>query len=59
MACYLFCAKPLPESMMTYCQLDPWKKLWWNSNQIRKKNFQENLFENFEIFNHFGQASVF
>ena len=25
MACHLFGAKPLPEPMLTYCQLDPWE----------------------------------
>ena len=25
MACCLFGAKPLPKSMMTYCQFDPYK----------------------------------
>ena len=27
MACRLFCAKPLPEPMMAYCQLDSWEKI--------------------------------
>ena len=26
MACRLFGAKPLPEPMLTYCQLDPWEQ---------------------------------
>ena len=27
MACRLFSAKPLPESMLVYCQLDPWEQV--------------------------------
>ena len=26
MACRLFGAKPLPEPMLAYCQLDPWEQ---------------------------------
>ena len=26
MACRLFGTKPLPEPMLTYCQLDPWEQ---------------------------------
>ena len=27
MACCLFGAKPLPEPMLTYCQLDSWEQI--------------------------------
>ena len=37
MLCRLFGANPLPEPMLTYCQLDPLeKKLQWNLNQNTK-----------------------
>ena len=38
MACHLFGAKPLPELMLTCCQLGPWErnKFQWNSNQNTK-----------------------
>ena len=38
MAWRLFGAKPLPELMLPYCQLDPWEQLQWNSNRNMKKN---------------------
>ena len=44
MACRLFGAKPLPESMLPYCQLDLKNKLHWNSNT--KLFIQENSSEN-------------
>ena len=28
MACRLFGAKPLPETILTYCQLDPWEQTY-------------------------------
>ena len=28
MACRLFGAKPLPEPMLAYCQLDPWEQIY-------------------------------
>ena len=36
MAWRLFGAKPLPEPMLSYCQLDPWEQLQWNLNQNKK-----------------------
>ena len=30
MACRLFCAKSLPEPMLTYCQLDPKEHVYFN-----------------------------
>ena len=35
MTCCLFGAKPLPEPVLTYCQLDPWKK---TSVKVESKN---------------------
>ena len=39
MACRLCGAKPLPEPMLAYCQLDPWEQFQWNSNWNEKENF--------------------
>ena len=47
MACRLFSAKPLPEPMMTYCQLEPSNKLQWNWDQNTKLFIHKNTFENF------------
>ena len=41
MACRLFDAKPSPEPMPTYCQLDFRNKLQWNLNQNAKLFIQE------------------
>ena len=38
--------KPLPESMLTYCQWDPWEQFLVNFNQNTNNFFQENAFEN-------------
>ena len=47
MACRLFGAKPLPEPMQAYCQLDPYEKtLKWISNKYAKSLIHENAFEN-------------
>ena len=46
MAWRLFGAKPLPEPMLTYCQLDPGKKCQWNLSKNSKIFIQENAFEN-------------
>ena len=43
MACCLFGAKPLPDPMLIYCQLDPWQQASnWNATFF----IQENIFEN-------------
>ena len=42
MACRLFGAKPLPEPMLDYCQLDTWNKFQWNLNQNTKFFIHEN-----------------
>ena len=31
---------------VAYCQLDPWNKIQWNSNQNTKFIIRENVFEN-------------
>ena len=50
MACRLFGAKPLPEPMLPYCQLDPWEQTHWHLNQNTLKLFiRENTLENFEM----------
>ena len=46
MACHLLGAKPLPEPMVSYCQLDFWEYIKWNSNQNSIMLTQENAFEN-------------
>ena len=46
MACRMFGAKPLPEPMLAYCQLDCWEKTFqWNSNRNAVIFIQENAFE--------------
>ena len=47
-ACHRFGTKPLPEAMLTYCQLDPLKNrmLLCNFNQHWLILFPENVFEN-------------
>ena len=47
-ACHRFGTKPLPETMLTYCQLDPLKNrmLLCNFNQHWLILFPENVFEN-------------
>ena len=42
MACRLFRAKPLPEPMLVYCQLDPWEHVSWNLNRSLIIFIQEN-----------------
>ena len=44
MACRLFGAKPLPEPMLTYCQLEPCEQTCYNSNRNTKLFIQENAF---------------
>ena len=44
MACPLFGAKPLPEPMLTYCQMDPPQQTSVNLNT--KLFINENEFEN-------------
>ena len=49
MVCHLFGIKPLPEPMMTYCQLDLQEqtvKLQWNVILIKEIFIQEKAFEN-------------
>ena len=43
MACRLFGAKPLPEPVLTYCQLYPKNKFPWNSNICMKENAFEKV----------------
>ena len=43
MACRLIGAKPLPEAMLAYCNLDSWTQ--WKSNRISIIFIQENAFE--------------
>ena len=46
MACCLFVTKPLPEPMLTYCQLDPLEQIkQLNSNQNTKPFIHKNVFE--------------
>ena len=43
MACRLLGAKPLPEPMLTYCQLDPQEQIfYYNSNKNTKLFIHEN-----------------
>ena len=46
MVCLLFGAKPLPEPVLTSCQLE-WKKLEWKNDYFRWKNAPENVLCNF------------
>ena len=46
MACRLFGAKPLPEPVLTYCQLVPWEQTSMNYNQNTKLFIHEYAFEN-------------
>ena len=46
MACHLFGAKPLPERMLAYYQLDPWEQLKGNLNQNTKLFIDEDAFQN-------------
>ena len=46
MTCYLLGAKPCPESMLTYYQLDPKDKLHWKYDQNTIVTIQENACEN-------------
>ena len=45
MACHLFGAKPLPDPILTYCQLDLRNKLQWNFNQNTNLFIHENASE--------------
>ena len=45
MACHLFGAKPLPEPVVTYCQLDHWEQISVKFNWNFKLFIQENAFE--------------
>ena len=46
MAWRLFDAKPLPEPMLPYCQLDFWEQITYNLHQNSIIFIQENVFEN-------------
>ena len=46
MACRLFCAKPLPNLMLIYCQLTPWGTYFNRFLFEIPVSFQENKFEN-------------
>ena len=46
MACRLFDVKPLPETMLGYCQLDPWKQIAAKFESDFHYFIQENTFEN-------------
>ena len=47
MVCRLFGANPLPETILTYCYLEPQeKKLQWNLKQNIKRFNQQNTLEN-------------
>ena len=60
MACRLFDAKPLPEPMLVYCQLDPGNKFRWNLNRNFILFIQENAFQNVVCQNggHFVQGEM-
>ena len=45
MACRLFGAKPLPEPMLTYCQLDHWERLPMEFESKYKFFIHENAFK--------------
>ena len=45
MACRLHGAKPLPEPVLTYCQLDHWEQLPMKLESKNKIFFYENVFE--------------
>ena len=42
----LFCAKPLPEPVETYCLLDPMNKHQWNWYRNTQVSIHKNAFEN-------------
>ena len=46
MACRLFDAKPLPETMLAYRQLHSWEQIQWNLNRNSIISIQENGFGN-------------
>ena len=46
MACRLFGTKPLPEPMLTYCQLDPEEQIAVKFYQNTKLFIEKNAFEN-------------
>ena len=57
MACHLFGAKPLPEPMLAYCQLDPQEQTSVKFQPKYKILIDENAFENIvcQIGGHFVQ----
>ena len=57
MACRLFGAKPLPEPMLAYCQLDHWEQI---SVKFELEKIQENAFQNVisQIGFHLGQGEM-
>ena len=44
MACRLFCAKPLCEPMLAYCQMDLKEKTYKNFNRNSNVFIEENVF---------------
>ena len=47
MACRLVGAKPLPDPMLTFCQLDPQEQTTVKfESKCKKKSIDENAFEN-------------
>ena len=47
MACRLFGAKPLPEPMLSYCQLDPQEQISVNFDSNYEHFIDQNALENF------------
>ena len=60
MACRLFGAKPLPEPMMAYCQLDSWEQISVKFERNSIILIQENAFENVvcQCGGHFVQGEM-
>ena len=61
MACRLFGAKPSPEQMLAYCQLDSWEQIFqWNLNRNSIIFILENAFENIvcQTGGHFVQGEM-
>ena len=58
MICRLFDAKPYPESILTYCQLNLGEENAIKFNQNKRVFLQENTIKmSFENVDHFVQAS--
>ena len=60
MACRLFGAKPLPEPMLAYCQLDSWEQISMDLNRNSTIFIRGNSFENVVCQNggHFVQGEM-